>query len=82
MYLWFLEHDVVNPAAHNIQPVPIYGMPIVWMLKMQTYHVNKLSHNQVMPGIRENELFLQSKTSMLFVMPSPPDGFGGELKNM
>ena len=58
-------NDVVNPAAHNDPSSPIYGMPILDVENAKHIIVNKRSMNAGYAGI-ENELFFNSKTSMLF----------------
>tara|TARA_B110000091_G_scaffold214229_1_gene266518 strand:+ start:1963 stop:3345 length:1383 start_codon:yes stop_codon:yes gene_type:complete len=58
-------NDVVNPAAHNNPMSPIYGMPILDVENAKHIVVNKRTMNAGYAGI-ENELFYNSKTSMLF----------------
>ncbi|WP_248724130.1 NAD(P)(+) transhydrogenase (Re/Si-specific) subunit beta [Seonamhaeicola sp. ML3] len=58
-------NDVVNPAAHNDSSSPIYGMPILDVENAKHIVVNKRSMKAGYAGI-ENELFYNSKTSMLF----------------
>jgi NAD(P) transhydrogenase subunit beta len=58
-------NDVVNPAAHNDPSSPIYGMPILDVEKAKHIIVNKRSMKPGYAGI-ENELFYNSKNSMLF----------------
>ncbi len=58
-------NDVVNPAAENDPSSPIYGMPIVDVLKAKHVIVMKRSMGKGYAGI-ENELFFHEKNSMLF----------------
>ncbi|GGZ70140.1 NAD(P)(+) transhydrogenase (Re/Si-specific) subunit beta [Algibacter mikhailovii] len=75
-------NDVVNPAAHNDASSPIYGMPILDVENAKHIVVNKRSMNAGYAGI-ENELFYNSKTSMLFGdAKAALTELVGELKNM
>jgi NAD(P) transhydrogenase subunit beta len=58
-------NDVINPAARSDQSSPIYGMPILDVDKSASIVVMKRSMNPGFAGI-DNELFLDSKTTMLF----------------
>ena len=58
-------NDVVNPAARNDKSSPIYGMPILNVDAAKAVIVMKRSMNPGFAGI-ENELFYDTKTSMLF----------------
>jgi NAD(P) transhydrogenase subunit beta len=58
-------NDVVNPAAKHDKGSPIYGMPILNVDQAKSIIVLKRSMNAGFAGI-ENELFYDSKTSMLF----------------
>jgi NAD(P) transhydrogenase subunit beta len=58
-------NDVVNPAARNDSGSPIYGMPILNVDQARSIIVMKRSMNPGFAGI-ENELFYDTKTSMLF----------------
>ena len=58
-------NDVVNPAALEDTSSPIYGMPILEILKSKTVIVLKRSMNTGYSGI-ENPLFFHEKTRMLF----------------
>ncbi len=58
-------NDVVNPAAKTDKSSPIYGMPILNVDQAKSIIVMKRSMNAGFAGI-ENELFYDSKTSMLF----------------
>ncbi len=75
-------NDVVNPAAHNDPSSPIYGMPILDVENAKHIIVNKRSMKAGYAGI-ENELFYNSKTSMLFGdAKAALTELVGELKNM
>jgi NAD(P) transhydrogenase subunit beta len=58
-------NDVVNPAARSDPASPIYGMPILDVDHAKSIIVLKRSMNPGFAGI-ENDLFYNSKTSMLF----------------
>jgi NAD(P) transhydrogenase subunit beta len=58
-------NDVVNPAARSDPQSPIYGMPILDVDKAASVVVMKRSMAPGFAGI-DNELFLDSKTTMLF----------------
>jgi NAD(P) transhydrogenase subunit beta len=58
-------NDVVNPAARTDKTSPIYGMPILNADHAKSIIVLKRSMAAGFAGI-ENELFYNSKTSMLF----------------
>jgi H+-translocating NAD(P) transhydrogenase subunit beta len=75
-------NDVVNPAAHNDPSSPIYGMPILDVENAKHIIVNKRTMNAGYAGI-ENELFFNTKTSMLFGdAKSALTELVNELKNM
>ncbi|QFZ55665.1 NAD(P)(+) transhydrogenase (Re/Si-specific) subunit beta [Oceanihabitans sp. IOP_32] len=75
-------NDVVNPAAHNDPSSPIYGMPILDVENAKHIIVNKRSMKAGYAGI-ENELFYNSKTSMLFGdAKAALTSLVNELKNM
>jgi NAD(P) transhydrogenase subunit beta len=58
-------NDVVNPAARSDPASPIYGMPILDVDKAASIVVMKRSMAPGFAGI-DNELFLDTKTTMLF----------------
>jgi NAD(P) transhydrogenase subunit beta len=58
-------NDVTNPAARSDPGSPIYGMPILDVDKAASVVVLKRSMNPGFAGI-DNELYLDSKTTMLF----------------
>ncbi len=58
-------NDVVNPAARHDKASPIYGMPILNADQSKSIIVMKRSMAAGFAGI-ENELFYDSKCSMLF----------------
>lgn len=58
-------NDVVNPAALDDPSSPIYGMPILEILKSKNVIVLKRSMNAGYSGI-QNPLFFHERTSMLF----------------
>lgn len=58
-------NDVVNPAAENDPSSPIYGMPILDVLKAKHVIVMKRSMGKGYAGI-ENSLFYHYKNRMLF----------------
>ncbi len=58
-------NDVVNPAALEDPSSPIYGMPILEILRSKAVIVLKRSMNTGYSGI-ENPLFFHEKTKMLF----------------
>ncbi|MFQ5704299.1 MAG: NAD(P)(+) transhydrogenase (Re/Si-specific) subunit beta [Gemmatimonadales bacterium] len=58
-------NDVVNPAARNTPESPLYGMPILNVDKSHQIIVLKRSMRPGFAGVG-NELFYDSKTSMLF----------------
>ena len=58
-------NDVVNPEARSTPDSPLYGMPILDVDKSQNVIVLKRSMRPGFAGV-DNELFYDSKTSMLF----------------
>ena len=58
-------NDVVNPAALDDPSSPIYGMPILEILKSKQVIVMKRSMNTGYSGI-QNPLFFHERTRMLF----------------
>jgi NAD(P) transhydrogenase subunit beta len=58
-------NDVVNPAAHEDENSPIYGMPIINVDKAKTVFVLKRSMATGFAGI-QNALFFKENTRMLF----------------
>lgn len=58
-------NDVVNPAARSDPASPIYGMPILKVSDAKSVIVLKRGSGKGFSGV-ENELFFDSKTSMLF----------------
>lgn len=58
-------NDVVNPSALEDPASPIYGMPILELLKAEQTIVLKRSMNPGYSGI-QNPLFFKEKTKMLF----------------
>ena len=58
-------NDVTNPAARHDTASPIYGMPILDVDKAASIVVMKRSMRPGFAGI-DNELYLDSKTTMLF----------------
>ncbi|MBU2912986.1 NAD(P)(+) transhydrogenase (Re/Si-specific) subunit beta [Reichenbachiella agariperforans] len=58
-------NDVVNPSALDDPSSPIYGMPVLEILKSKNVVVLKRSMNKGYSGI-ENPLFFHERTKMLF----------------
>ncbi|UXP30708.1 NAD(P)(+) transhydrogenase (Re/Si-specific) subunit beta [Reichenbachiella agarivorans] len=58
-------NDVVNPSALDDPGSPIYGMPVLEILKSKNVIVLKRSMNKGYSGI-ENPLFFHERTKMLF----------------
>ncbi|GAB2976410.1 NAD(P)(+) transhydrogenase (Re/Si-specific) subunit beta [Amycolatopsis acidiphila] len=58
-------NDVTNPAARTDASSPIYGMPILDVSASRSVIVLKRSMSSGFAGI-DNDLFYESKTSMLF----------------
>jgi NAD(P) transhydrogenase subunit beta len=58
-------NDVVNPSALDDPGSPIYGMPVLEILKSKNVIVLKRSMNKGYSGI-ENPLFFHDRTKMLF----------------
>ena len=58
-------NDVTNPAARTDPSSPIYGMPVLNVDQAKSILVLKRGKGSGFAGI-ENELFYNSKTSMLF----------------
>ena len=58
-------NDVVNPAANTNPASPIYGMPILKVSDSKSVIVLKRGKGTGFSGV-ENELFVDTKTSMLF----------------
>ncbi len=58
-------NDVVNPSALTDKSSPIYGMPVLEVLKSQRTIILKRSMNTGYSGI-QNPLFFHEKTQMLF----------------
>jgi NAD(P) transhydrogenase subunit beta len=58
-------NDVVNPAAHEDESSPIYGMPVLEVDKARHVFVIKRSMNPGFAGI-QNPLFFKDNTMMIF----------------
>ena len=58
-------NDVVNPAAHEDESSPIYGMPVINVDKARSVFVLKRSMASGFAGI-ENPLFFKENTRMIF----------------
>ncbi|MHC4166584.1 MAG: NAD(P)(+) transhydrogenase (Re/Si-specific) subunit beta [Planctomycetota bacterium] len=58
-------NDVVNPAAHEDQSSPLWGMPIIDVDHARTCIVLKRSLNPGFAGV-DNPLFFKNNTRMLF----------------
>jgi NAD(P) transhydrogenase subunit beta len=58
-------NDVTNPAARTDPTSPIYGMPILDVDESKSVIVLKRSMRPGFAGV-DNELYYNSKTSMLF----------------
>ena len=58
-------NDVVNPAAHEDEGSPIYGMPIIDAEKARTCFILKRSMASGFAGI-DNPLFFKENSYMIF----------------